>query len=287
MLVRWRLLGLLAIAAAVLAGAGAAWLVWNDGMPGRRELVLRIPPGAGTEAGGALTGIPDVIRVRVGDVVLFKNEDSVTHRVGGLSIRPGSTATQGFREPGKVVSACTAHPAGNVTYEIEPPLSYDGFWAMELGLAGLLVGGSAFTVGPRHRRGKAVLVATGTAVILAGLVLVVSPSSSSDPAPRRGPVINPIPASPSSVAVGKTVYLRFCESCHGTSGRGDGPVASSIAVPTADLRLHIPIHPDDYLLATINSGIPDVNMPALERTLTEEEKWHLINYLRALADKTS
>jgi len=36
---------------------------------------------------------------------------------------------------------------------------------------------------------------------------------------------------------GKELYERFCASCHGADGRGDGPVASALAVEVPDLRL--------------------------------------------------
>jgi mono/diheme cytochrome c family protein len=36
---------------------------------------------------------------------------------------------------------------------------------------------------------------------------------------------------------GKDLYGRFCASCHGASGRGDGPVAASFKVEVPDLTL--------------------------------------------------
>jgi mono/diheme cytochrome c family protein len=36
---------------------------------------------------------------------------------------------------------------------------------------------------------------------------------------------------------GEELYGRFCASCHGTTGRGDGPVASSLKVEVPDLTL--------------------------------------------------
>jgi mono/diheme cytochrome c family protein len=36
---------------------------------------------------------------------------------------------------------------------------------------------------------------------------------------------------------GKELYERFCAACHGVSGRGDGPVSSSLSVETPDLTL--------------------------------------------------
>jgi mono/diheme cytochrome c family protein len=36
---------------------------------------------------------------------------------------------------------------------------------------------------------------------------------------------------------GKDLYQRFCASCHGSEGRGDGPVAASLKVEVPDLTL--------------------------------------------------
>ena len=36
---------------------------------------------------------------------------------------------------------------------------------------------------------------------------------------------------------GKDLYGRFCASCHGATGRGDGPVAASFKVEVPDLTL--------------------------------------------------
>lgn len=36
---------------------------------------------------------------------------------------------------------------------------------------------------------------------------------------------------------GKELYVRFCASCHGVTGRGDGPVAASFKVEVPDLTL--------------------------------------------------
>lgn len=36
---------------------------------------------------------------------------------------------------------------------------------------------------------------------------------------------------------GEQLYVRFCASCHGTTGRGDGPVSSSLKIEVPDLTL--------------------------------------------------
>jgi mono/diheme cytochrome c family protein len=38
------------------------------------------------------------------------------------------------------------------------------------------------------------------------------------------------------VADGHKYFVRFCASCHGTDGTGDGPVAKSLTTPPANLR---------------------------------------------------
>jgi mono/diheme cytochrome c family protein len=50
-------------------------------------------------------------------------------------------------------------------------------------------------------------------------------------------VAGPASAADYVAMPGKDLYLRFCASCHGDSGRGDGPVASSFSVEVPDLTL--------------------------------------------------
>src|SRR6202162_2478404 len=42
--------------------------------------------------------------------------------------------------------------------------------------------------------------------------------------------------SADDVAEGHKYFVRYCASCHGTDGLGDGPVAKSLATPPANLR---------------------------------------------------
>jgi mono/diheme cytochrome c family protein len=39
----------------------------------------------------------------------------------------------------------------------------------------------------------------------------------------------------SRAAIGRASYRVYCSSCHGVTGRGDGPIASSLKIPPADL----------------------------------------------------
>src|SRR5208283_5173402 len=44
-------------------------------------------------------------------------------------------------------------------------------------------------------------------------------------------------AAGNDVADGHRYFVRYCASCHGTEGLGDGPVAKSLATPPANLRM--------------------------------------------------
>ena len=49
-------------------------------------------------------------------------------------------------------------------------------------------------------------------------------------------VSQPALSADSDVSDGHRYFVRYCASCHGTDGLGDGPVAKSLATPPANLR---------------------------------------------------
>jgi mono/diheme cytochrome c family protein len=49
-------------------------------------------------------------------------------------------------------------------------------------------------------------------------------------------VAQPAMAAGDDVADGHRYFVRYCASCHGTDGLGDGPVAKSLSTPPANLR---------------------------------------------------
>ncbi len=96
---------------------------------------------------------------------------------------------------------------------------------------------------------------------------------------------NPVPPNSQSIAEGKAVYTQYCVPCHGTSGRGDGPVGVTLNPRPADLTLHgVPgIHTDAQLYEWITNGLPGTRMPAWKSTISDTDRWNLVNYIRVLA----
>ena len=98
-----------------------------------------------------------------------------------------------------------------------------------------------------------------------------------------GALQNPIPADPASLAAGKAIYENDCVPCHGERGRGDGPLAKTLDPAPVDLGQHMGLHPEGETFLQISQGIPGTAMPAFEGRLTEEERWHVLNYIRTFA----
>jgi mono/diheme cytochrome c family protein len=91
---------------------------------------------------------------------------------------------------------------------------------------------------------------------------------------------NPIPATAQSIAIGRGLFQSNCASCHGVSGYGDGPLATGLAVPPADFRIHIPFHSDEFFFLVMTGGYGTL-MPAFGEILTDEERWHILNFLQS------
>jgi len=99
--------------------------------------------------------------------------------------------------------------------------------------------------------------------------------------------VNPVPPDNQSVAAGQNLYTTYCVPCHGITGLGDGPVGLTINPKPADLRQHaIPgVHTDAQLFEWITNGFPGSQMPPFKTTLSDTDRWNLVNFIRTLAPK--
>ena len=97
---------------------------------------------------------------------------------------------------------------------------------------------------------------------------------------------NPVKATESSLAVGKHHFQTFCVPCHGPEAKGGvtGPVATKF-IPTPDLT-NAELQrqrTDGYWHSYIVAG--GAVMPSYGEALSSQEAWHIVNYLRSLAQK--
>ncbi|MFQ5879061.1 MAG: CopD family protein [Dehalococcoidia bacterium] len=122
---------------------------------------------------------------------------------------------------------------------------------------------------------------TRVAATVVGLALVIGVISGFiQLVEEAAPTGNPIEPTAQSIAIGRTLYLNSCAVCHGETGQGDGPLAETLEVPPADFRIHIPFHSDQFFFLVMTNGFGRV-MPAFGDRLTEEERWHILNFLQS------
>lgn len=95
---------------------------------------------------------------------------------------------------------------------------------------------------------------------------------------------NPIEANEASLAKGKIVWTKECASCHGDKGKGDGPAVKDLEKKPEDVTLPKTLsQTDGALFWKITEGRKP--MASYAQTLSDEDRWHVINYMRTLAPK--
>jgi mono/diheme cytochrome c family protein len=99
---------------------------------------------------------------------------------------------------------------------------------------------------------------------------------------------NPTTANDESIAKGKELYLERnkgnCIFCHGETGSGNEANLAKLRRKPADLsnKERMTAMTDGEVFWKISKGITGI-MPAGEKRLSEEERWHVLNYVRTLA----
>ena len=121
----------------------------------------------------------------------------------------------------------------------------------------------------------------------------LSPRFRSPFAVGRKPVEIPAPPRPTREreASGRAQFERLCARCHGTAGRGNGPVAGDLhdewgdAIRPADLtkpwRYKNGVSMVD-IYRTITTGADGTPMPSFGDVLTPDQRWDLAAYLRSI-----
>jgi mono/diheme cytochrome c family protein len=163
---------------------------------------------------------------------------------------------------------------------IPPPLTIGVVVGVEALIVAILLYLGAGTIRRRwpRRAGLARPVAWLAGII--GVVLVLG-AVFADTTPESQ-LTNPVPDTVTSVTAGQKLYLANCAACHGVDARGGGPQAGTTAVrPPSLLSGHLNQHTDGDIFFWISTGLPG-GMPAWAATLSETDRWNLVNYLRSI-----
>lgn len=91
-------------------------------------------------------------------------------------------------------------------------------------------------------------------------------------------------------AAGRSLFLLTCATCHGETGRGDGPAAKGLVDvwehPIVPANLGLPHHKSgdslDRLFRTIALGLDGTPMVGFRGTLQDDQIWNLVAYIKSL-----
>jgi mono/diheme cytochrome c family protein len=102
--------------------------------------------------------------------------------------------------------------------------------------------------------------------------------------------VAPLTARAQNVVEGKKLYVSYCATCHGETGKGDGMAARSLPVKPADHTNGTVMNQfsDQFLHDIISKGGSAVGkssfMPSWGSSIDEKQVLDLVAYLRSIAD---
>jgi mono/diheme cytochrome c family protein len=100
---------------------------------------------------------------------------------------------------------------------------------------------------------------------------------------------NPLPATEENIADGRDHFGHHCGICHGLDGQSSGvPFADKMSPPVPDLTSKdVQDYADGQLKWIVDNGINPSGMPAWKNTLSDEEMWKVVHFIRHLPPKGS
>jgi mono/diheme cytochrome c family protein len=95
---------------------------------------------------------------------------------------------------------------------------------------------------------------------------------------------NPLQDNAAGVADGKEAFSHYCVACHGLDGQNTGvPFADRMSPPVPSLAGgDVQAYTDGQLKWIIDYGIWPSGMPGSKNTLSDDEIWSIVLYLRHL-----
>ncbi|WP_257305550.1 quinol:electron acceptor oxidoreductase subunit ActD [Geothrix campi] len=94
-------------------------------------------------------------------------------------------------------------------------------------------------------------------------------------------LVNPLPRTREVFATGRKVYTNRCEVCHGAVGNGVGSLTAAYGAKPANLQAQqFRDYPDGKIYWAIVNG--KNSMPSHAPYLSEQERWSVVHYVRAL-----
>lgn len=122
-----------------------------------------------------------------------------------------------------------------------------------------------------------------TALLFSAL-LVMSAHAQTTPSAVAAKMKNPVPTSAASIAAGEQVYQKQCRLCHGATGLADTPVAKKVKASDLTDDIWTRGSTDGEIFVVIQEGAgPDFKMKGFKGKISDQDTWHVVNYVRSLA----
>jgi mono/diheme cytochrome c family protein len=85
-----------------------------------------------------------------------------------------------------------------------------------------------------------------------------------------------------SVSNGKALFAKYCQSCHGKTGMGDGTKASELKTEPGDFsKPAFQSQSDGAIFYKVSEGRDD--MPSFKKKITDaNDMWDVVNFVRTL-----
>lgn len=92
---------------------------------------------------------------------------------------------------------------------------------------------------------------------------------------------SPVPFSTSSIARGRTLFLRDCKECHGADGKSQVDVVAN-ATDLTEPKYWTSGTTEGEVFRSIRDGAGDAMPPFQEKIEDEKDIWHMVNFIRSL-----
>lgn len=129
------------------------------------------------------------------------------------------------------------------------------------------------------------LIVAATAAIACGVAVAAAADQTTARA-VAAKMKNPVASNPASITSGQQLYQKQCRMCHGATGKADTPAAKSLGASDLTDATWTRGSSDGELFVVIQEGAgPDYKMKGFKGKLSDQDAWHVVNYLRSLAQK--
>ena len=126
----------------------------------------------------------------------------------------------------------------------------------------------------------------GVGTWLLAVAMTVGAHAQTTPRTTAAKMKNPVTSDAASIASGQQLYAKQCRMCHGTTGKADTAAAKAMGASDLTDATWSRGSSDGELFVVIQEGAgPDYKMKGFKGRQSEQDTWHVVNYLRSLAGK--